>query len=371
MPDNAPFVAKEDVFENRYTATFKALVIEHGWLVHYDSDRAAIDLGLHLTVPGRDGDTFTHSRIWFQLKGIHSSSLSLAEFSASSEVKLSLRVSQLKFWFASPEPIYLAVYIECADLFLVEDVRDIVYRRWGETLLNSTTIPPEQAETTVAISSSAVLGGALLANMRRHQSMRIDGPYFRGLPLGHRLDPLRCSLKRLDPTAYMSVVSRVLDVHGYRIESPHDPAQLFAASASVGSSTSLTTGVLFNTLEWVFHMTTQFGVSSDDEFREEGKPLFAQGPVAVFVDGDPSSHPARDRLHEFARRLEKNDIEQFLVFLNTAELGFVGSFRHGVRETAVRCMPHLLPELAYNLLTAPVVYLEFREAITWEWVNYL
>jgi hypothetical protein len=34
-------------------------------------------------------------------------------------------------------------------------------------------------------------------------------------------------------------------------------------------------------------------------------------------------------------------------------------------------MPQLLGDLAYSLLTATVVYLEYREAISWKWKNYL
>lgn len=40
-------------------------------------------------------------------------------------------------------------------------------------------------------------------------------------------------------------------------------------------------------------------------------------------------------------------------------------------HSGVACMPQLLGDLAYSILTATVVYLEFREAITWKSTNYL
>lgn len=35
------------------------------------------------------------------------------------------------FWYTAPEATYLAVYVEDLDVFLAEDVRDVVDRQWG------------------------------------------------------------------------------------------------------------------------------------------------------------------------------------------------------------------------------------------------
>jgi hypothetical protein len=43
-----PNVGMHDVFEREYTAKLKALLAPYGQLVGYESDRAALDLGLHL-----------------------------------------------------------------------------------------------------------------------------------------------------------------------------------------------------------------------------------------------------------------------------------------------------------------------------------
>jgi len=43
-----PTVDTHDVFEQEYTAKLRALLAPYGQLVGYESDRAALDLGLYL-----------------------------------------------------------------------------------------------------------------------------------------------------------------------------------------------------------------------------------------------------------------------------------------------------------------------------------
>jgi hypothetical protein len=44
-------IGKEDDFEGRYTAKFRALIKGEGEFVNYDRGRATLDVGLHLTTP--------------------------------------------------------------------------------------------------------------------------------------------------------------------------------------------------------------------------------------------------------------------------------------------------------------------------------
>jgi hypothetical protein len=367
-----PVVGDQDVFEGIYTEKFRALACAHGEFVRYERDKgAAIDLGVHLTEPDRRGRRFSRSRVWFQLKGVMASTLSHEEYTQAPTIGLPVKLHQLRFWFASPEPIYLVVYVESADIFLIEDVQEIVYRQWGEALLAENAFPDDQKEVTVRLSKDAVLMPSTWESMRRHRSMRIDGPLFRGRPLGHRLDPLRCWLNRLEPVGFCELVARLLDVHGYSVIEELDPALLFPKSDIADQYAVLTRGRLYYTLEWVPQLTTEVGLGPDDDFRVEGTPLHAQGSCAVFVHGNPRSHPNRTALAEFARHLAKRGIRQLLVFANLHDYSYFGAFFSAVRDTGLACTPQLLPEIAYNLLIATVVYLEFRHVVSWKTVNYL
>lgn len=371
MSSVGPVIGKEDEFEGLYTEKFRALVRGFGEFVQYERDRVALDIGLHLTAPTGTQRRVSHMRIWFQLKGIHQETLPPSDYQGARDVGVRVLLDHLKFWFASPEPIYLAVYIEAADTFLVEDVRELVYRQWGEDFLAPETFRVDQREVTVRIRTDAVLTPERVTLMRRHQSMRIDGPFFRGRALGHRLDPLRCSLNRLEPAVYVSLIQRLLAVHDYRVTEALNPAILFSDSVLTNEHVVLAQGRLYNTFEWVPHLFTEIGFGPDDDFRIEGTPQFAHGPTAVCIHGDPRSYPRRESLHAFAQTILGRDIHRLLVFANTDDYAYFGSFVGGCRGTRLQCMPQLLGDLAYSLLTTTVVYLEFREVISWKWKNYL
>lgn len=129
----------------------------------------------------------------------------------------------------------------------------------------------------------------------------------------------------------------------------------------------LTTGRLYNTFEWVPQLFTEFGTGPTDDFRIDGTPVFAHGAVAVLIHGNPLSRPRAVALQAFARRLLEKDIGRLLIFGNTDERVYFGSFFGGFRGTGVACIPHLLGDLAYSLLNATKVYIEFRNAVSWKW----
>lgn len=157
MSDRGPSIGGEDVFEGTYTNKFRLLVGGEGEFIQYDRDRVAIDIGLHLTTPDGTARHPSHTRIWFQLKGAHRETLPLEDFQARGHVTVRVKLEQLKFWFASPEPIYLVLYVEAADKFLAEDVRELVYRQWGEEFLVAATFRDDQQKVTVKIPTNAVL----------------------------------------------------------------------------------------------------------------------------------------------------------------------------------------------------------------------
>ena len=260
----------------------------------------------------------------------------------------------------------MVLHVQSADEFLVEDVQEIVHRQWGESILDEKTFSDDQRKVTVKLSKRAVLTPDTWVAMRRHRSMRLDGPLFRGRPLGHRLDPLRCRLKELDPAIFCKVIDRLLELHGYKQVEQLDPAVLFPNNNIEGQCVALTRGRLYQTLQWVSQLTTEFGIGADDDFREEGSPICVQGWCAVFIHGDPQSFPDRVSLQELARSLAKQGIRRLLVFANLRDLRYFGAFFSGVRGTGVECTPQLLGEIAYHLLTVTTVYLEFRQAVFWE-----
>src|ERR1035441_9610836 len=99
VSDLGPLIGKEDVFENAYRNKFRLLVGGEGEVIQYERDRVAIDIGIHLTTPDGAARRASHTRIWFQLKGVHKQTLPLVNFLASCHVTVRVQLEQLRFWF--------------------------------------------------------------------------------------------------------------------------------------------------------------------------------------------------------------------------------------------------------------------------------
>lgn len=361
-----PRVGAYDIFEQTYRNHFKALLAPHGQLIAYDDDRAALDVGLHLYTRRRTGDALLgHVRVWFQLKGIHAATIGAEELRTTETAPVrGLKVEHVKYWFAHPEPVYLAVYLEALDRFVVEDVRYLVESRGGLPWLTGLGA---QQTMTLELRLDATFDRAL-THMPRHRTLRLDGPDFKGRPLGHRLDPLRSELAVLKPDVFDELVTRLLQAHDFRAHRELDCGAFI--SGDIGAVRA-TLGRLYLTYEWTTPLTTQFGYGEDSDFRIEAAPSYAHGDVLVVVQSDVKGAPRRSAGAEAAvRELRQEGVEQALVFYNESEgnSGLWGSWR--VSLAPLSRIPQGLGSLAFNVLTATTVYLEFLDRLDWQLLNY-
>jgi hypothetical protein len=370
-------MGEHDELENRYMPQFEALLSQSGVIVEYRRDRAGIDTGLHLFArghkPTKKGNErpYWHvlaSRIWFQLKGVHASTMSADAFKSAEHIAVSVGVEHLKFWFAAPEPVYLVVYAESVDTFIGIDVRELVEREWQETFYAS--MRDRIGDVTVHVPTTAIMDRDRVAALVDHRSMRIDGPAFRGRPLGHRIDPLRSVLARPSPDVWGEMVTRILGVHDFREVSRDRVGEL-----------TIIRGALAQTLVWQSPAFAEYGYRySADEVRDEPAPEQAFGDVCVVLDSSVNRTGFND---EEAERLTDivgaalNDDLNVLVFFRGLDLSSAGGlWRSAVRDRAVdkwREGWHQigLEALSYLVLTATLVHLEFAADLDWDHANYL
>ncbi|MFQ4135324.1 DUF4365 domain-containing protein [Nodosilinea sp. PGN35] len=374
-------ISENDEFESRYLLEFKREAKKYGLFVNYEKDRAAIDLGLHLTreIDPKFRET-TQVRVWFQLKGKQKSTLSLEEYRNSDSVSLQLSIEHLKFWYASPEPIYIALYIESADVFLVEDIRDIVLRQWGERLFEPSTFKEDQKTAVIRIQRSKESCPAIWEQMFLHSSIRIDGPSYKGRPLGHRLDPLRCILREMEASDFEELILHLLKAHDFKELDFLDPSSVYAKGTE---KAKIIKGVIFQSYEYRFHLGNMIGFSHevDKGFRHESQLRSIQGKCLVIIHSEPISEPDQHSAFELSKKLLEEDIENILVFANRPsgkdpqnmlqDLSYLGSYNRVFYENGINCMTQLLGDIAFNVLIATNVYLKFRNKIKWSSVNYL
>ncbi|SRR6266567_1013404 len=141
-------IGATDVFEREYTQRFRLFAGQFGEFIAYERDRGAKDIGLHLTRRLRSGEERVSAGLcWFQLKGITKKKFSPEQFDVESVIKLSLKVSHLRYWYLQPMPTYLALFVECADVFLVLNLQKYVEDTWGAQDLRSCPARGEHRST--------------------------------------------------------------------------------------------------------------------------------------------------------------------------------------------------------------------------------
>lgn len=322
-----------DELENRYMPKFEVLLSASGVVVEYRRDRAGIDTGLHLFARGEKptpkGEERPYwrplaSRVWFQLKGIHESTVSKAEFGIAGHVAVRIGVDHLRFWFAAPEPVYLVVYVESVDTFIGIDVRELVEREWRQTFYAS--MRDREGEVTVHVPTASVMDPARIAALVDHRSMRIDGPAFRGRPLGHRIDPLRSVLAAPAVDVWVAMVTRILQVHDFREISRRKVGDLIVLH-----------GTIAQTLLWQSPAFAEYGYRvSPDEVRDEPAPEQVFGDVCVILDSAQErtlfTGEEKSALSESFEWTAINDVEVVVFFRNLDLSGTGGLWRRTLRS---------------------------------------
>jgi hypothetical protein len=277
------------------------------------------------------------------------------------------------FGMRAPEATYLVVYVESLDLFLGRDVRDIVDERWGPGILAPENLR-DQASVTVHLPLDAVFDeSAVELASRAHRSMRIDGPTFRGRPLGHRFDPLRSELSPLEPDAFERLVSDLLNAHQFRTASEVDATRLVANVAPNSNHVRVFTGTFWTTYEYIFAGSVELGFGPDVEPRMEGQTFRAFGRSMVVVHSRVANsiQPAEDVLEFVAELADREGCENFLVFANCEDHAhnMLLPWRRSIFGGRT-CVPQGLRSLAFNVLTATLVYLDNAENLSWKSLQY-
>lgn len=379
MPGRLRYVVgmgEHDELENRYMPKFEALASERGLVVEYRRDRAGVDTGVHMfeegyktTPKGAERPYWRPmaSRVWFQLKGVHEATLSAEQFAQSDKVAVSVGIEHLKYWFAAPEPVYLVVYVESVDVFIGMDVRELVQERWQEGFYAE--MKKVDSETvTVHVPTNRVMDAGGFANLVKHRSMRIDGPAFRGRPLGHRYDPLRSVLRSPPANVWLQLVQALLEAHDFYEESRQQVGEL-----------TFMHGTLAQTLLWQSPAFAEYGYSPDQRARDEPTPEQLVGDVCLILDAadarDGFTDEEQGAVQRYADAAGENGLALAVVFRGRDLSGTGGLWRATLRGTAAASGDYWrqigLEAVSNLVLVSTLVYLDFAPDLTWDHVNYL
>lgn len=365
-----------DELEERYMAKFSSLVAGRGVIIDYRKDRFGVDTGLQFYVEGTKPDNkgkerkYFHAtpvRVWFQFKGIQVDTLSADDFAAKGAVAVQVEIEHLKFWYASPEPVYVTFYVESVDQFFTIDARDFVDQKWGETFYSEMETYTGD-KVTVSIPTDFVLTPERVDRMLSHRSMRIDGPTFRGRPLGHRIDPLRSELAMPPDDLWAALVAGVLEAHEYEL----------LGGERVGD-VEVQRGRLRQTLLWQSPAFTEIGYTDPKDIRVEGKPESIFGEVLLFLDHAEGREHFTDEEHGLIDKWtdQTNLGLTYALFLRGPDLSAHGGlWRATLGQTPLanhdpRWSSLGLEALSYLVLTCTLIYLDHAPQLKWELTNYI
>ena len=258
------------------------------------------------------------------------------------------------------------------DTFIGEDVRDLVDREFADWTgtLTSKMDGLSQKTVTLHVSTDSVVDEAMIERLLRHKSMRIDGPAWRGRPLGHRFDPLRTELANLDTGTFTELVEALLTAHDYRIDRRLDAASILQGVADGTDEAFLSVGTMYSTYEWPFSLGVEYGVSEGTDFREEGQLFRIQGRTAVLAHTRVGSHAVAAAGADAAlARLRQDGVEKMLVIGNAPDVLLISSYKPILGDLCD--VPQGHGSLAYSVVTAPLIFMGFQDRLKWKFVNYL
>jgi hypothetical protein len=361
-----PRQGQNERFEQLYMAQLTSLLTTGGVPIKYDQDRAAIDTGLHLFVEGPGNDYLaSQARVWFQAKGKRTETLSAEQFDGASSVSTSVEVDHLRYWYAAPEPVYLAVFIESKGVFVAEDVRVIVHRMWPAGDFYKAT--DAQTTVTLHLDKAAVLDEPRIATMLAHRSMRIDGSTFQGRPLGHRFDPLRSELAVETRELWEAIVARLISEYRFRDVTPKVP---------VSPDVSVVEGRFYDTMLWQSSAFAEFGTGPNDDFRDDPAVESVQGAAIVVIDGaQDRSHLSANERRTLLAEISKSEAPIVLFFFGKDLSSTGGTWRRFFREEVLPDRPSRVRMIGMEALTslvlvATMVYLDLAPALSFRTVNY-
>lgn len=228
----------------------------------------------------------------------------------------------------------------------------------------------DQETITIRVSADAVLDEGRLSAMVTHRSMRIDGPAFRGRPLGHGLDPLRCAIAPLDEGVFEKLVQALLDAHGLRDVIEVEPSRVLIKVGPDGHRLKVLVGTLHTTYEYPFAGSIEYGHGPDlSAPRSEGQWFSAIGKVAIVIHSRiADAIESSPDLPQLLVELEADGVGHVLVFSNDDDMKNLYPYRQlfGTRNG----VPQGLTSITYNVLVATLIFLQFQQDLSWTLLNY-
>ena len=199
---------------------------------------------------------------------------------------------------------------------------------------------------------------------------------FRGMDLGHDIDPLRSSLAKMDPALFEEICIEVLACFKY--QAAHQEAlasSILSCNAKIGKGW-IRTGVFFDTFTYAQQIFTEIGYGVDKDvsrvlgqetyFSEGGITHQLRGPCVVVVHSCVEDVPDSQDILAFGKRLKDNSITNTIFLINESvhRTNYFGIVDHPLTQMGLSPVVLFVEDLAYQVLTTET-YRKYQSRLKW------
>ncbi len=233
---------------------------------------------------------------------------------------------------------------------------------------------------TVGYIDARDLSPAEIVEMIMEKLGRKQPRLFRGMDLGHDIDPLRSSLAKMDPSLFEDICAEVLTCFKYQTARKDALASsVLSRNAKIGEGW-IRTGVFFDSFTYVQQIFQEIGYGVDKgvscvlgretHFSEDGETHQLQGPSVVVVHSSVENVPTREDILAFGANLKNNSINNVIFFINESvhQTSYFGAVDHSLRQMGLNPVVLFHEDLAYQVLTTEV-YRRYESRLKWAYKN--
>jgi len=200
---------------------------------------------------------------------------------------------------------------------------------------------------------------------------------FRGMDLGHDIDPLRSTLEKLDPELFEEICKEILICFKFNIASEQSlETSALAHSTPIGKG-SISTGLFRDTFMYAQQLFTEFGYGVDEtasrvfgqEISTSGGGSIQQlsGLARVVVHSVVERIPNAEDILAFGEKLKADSIDNVIFFVNERlhnNPSYFGAVDRPLRELQLNAVVLFTEDLAYQVLTTDI-YRKHEAQIRW------
>lgn len=204
---------------------------------------------------------------------------------------------------------------------------------------------------------------------------------FRGMDLGHGIDPLRSALAKMETSLFEDICNEILANYQFQTYEENDLTKSILAKGKNIGSGSIKLGLLNDTFTYAQQVFTEIGhgidktasrvLSQEVYSRDGGNVLELNGLAIVVTHSLVENIPTSENVSIFAEEVKHKGVKN-IIFLINEDLNqaqtYFGVLNRILNEHKLYPVPLFLEDLAYQILTTDI-FRKYESKLQWRYQN--